>query len=348
MVTQSATAKATRYIDADGHLRDTELRYRRYIGEPYNQRKRLSMGSGGSSFDNTLGGSLGTEEVDAPIWLDALERGGLDLTVLYPTSGLGLGFVSERDFALAMSRAYNAYVSNEYLKVSPRFQAVALLAPQDPKAAAAELRRAVEDLGMVGGMLPADGPYLLGKPDFDPIYEEAQRLGCMVAIHGLGRPWDGVDRFLFDTFIQAHTLGHPLSQMRHFTSIMFEGVLEKFPNLRLAFLEGGCTWVPFLLDRMHEHYELRGKAEAPLLIKSPIEYLHAGNVYFSCEAEETLLPETLRVIGDDVILYASDFPHWDADYPGNLQHLLGRADLTQEQRAKITARNAEALYRLRA
>lgn len=342
MATQTAG-----YIDADGHIRDTEQRYRKYMEEPFSLRRRVAIGLGGNNFDNTLGGKLGTEEVNAEIWLDALDRGGLERTVLYPTGGLALGLVVEPDFAVALCRAYNNYVSEEYFKASPRFQAVALLPAQDPPAAAAELRRAVTDLGMAGGMLAAAGPYLLGKPAFDPIYEEAQRLGCALAFHGLGRPWDGVDQYLFDKFIQGHTLGHPFDQMRQFTSVIFEGVPEKFPELRLAFLEAGCTWAPFLLDRMDEHYELRGAAEAPLLQKRPSHYVRGGNIYFSCEVEETLLPETMRIVGEDRILYASDFPHWDADYPGNIEHLLGREDLSAEQIHKILVENPSEFYRFK-
>ena len=331
-------------IDADGHVRDDEEQIRAYIEPPYDRRARLGGGPR-DGYDNTLGGTLGTRPVDAKVWLNAMDRGGLDTAVLYPTGGLSLGFIREQDFAVARCRAYNNYLSEEYLKVSPRFKGVALLPVQDPLEAALELRRCVDDLGMVGGMLP-DGPYLLGKPVYDPIYQEAQRLGTMLAVHAGGRLNGGIDEFLFDRFVQVHSLGHAFSQMKQFTSIIFEGVPEKFPGVRLAFLEAGCGWLTYLLDRMDERYHLRGEVDALLLTKTPSEYVADGNIYVSCEAEERLLPETLRLLGDDIVVYASDFPHWDADYPANLQHLLGRADLSEEQRVKLTSANAPALYRL--
>ena len=331
-------------VDADGHVRDEEARIRAYIEPPFDARLRLGS-SPRDGFDNTLGGTRGTRKVDAAVWLEAMDSGGLETVVLYPTAGLSVGYLGEQDYAVAWCRAYNDYLSEEYLKVSPRFKGVALLPLQVPAEAAKELRRCVRELGMVGGML-ADGPYLIGKPVYDPIYKEAERLGTMLAVHAGGRLIGGIDEFLFDRFVQVHTLGHAFSQMKQFTSVIFEGVPEKFPKLRLAFLEAGCGWVAYLLDRMDERYHIRGEVDAPVLRKTPSEYVADGNIYVSCEAEERLLPETLRLLGEGMVVYASDFPHWDADYPANLEHLLGRADLSEEQRIKITSTNARALYAL--
>jgi predicted TIM-barrel fold metal-dependent hydrolase len=330
-------------IDADGHIRDDERGIRQYLEAPYNERVFLGGGSPRDGWDNSMGGSLGTRQVDAKMWLDALDWGGLEQAVLYPTGGLSAGWLREPDFAVARCRAYNNLLSEEYMKVSPRLRGVALLAPQDPGEAAKELTRCVTELGMVGGMIP-EGPHLIGKPAFDPIYEEAQRLNVPIAVHGSGRMIGGVDEFLFERFIQVHTIGHPFTQMKQFTSFMFEGVPERFPRLRVAFLEAGCGWTVYLLDRMDERYHLRARVEAPLLTKSPSDYVADGNIYFSLEADERLLPETLRLLGDDKFVYASDFPHWDGEYPANIEHLLAREDLTQEQRAKITRTNALNLY----
>ena len=81
------------------------------------------------------------------------------------------------------------------------------------------------------------------------------------------------------------------------------------PHLRIAFLEAGCTWVPYLMDRLDEEFEIRGEREAPLLNKKPSEYIHSDNVYVACEPEERLLPETLSIIGEGSVIYARDFPH---------------------------------------
>ncbi len=341
----TTTTTATLCIDADGHVRDTDEDVRPYVSPPYNERPRLSGGVARDGFDNTLGNRLGTREVDVSVWLDALERGGLSASVLYPTGSLACGWLREPGFAAARASAYNDWLFDVYLKADSRFKGVALLPVQDPAASAAELRRAVTELGMVGGMLP-EGPHLFGKPEFDVLYEEAQRLGVPLAAHGSGRLTGLYDEFLFDNLSQVHSLGHAFTQMKQFVSIILSGVPEKFPDLKIAFLEAGCGWAVYMLDRMDERYHVRGREDSPILTKYPSEYLASGNIFISCEAEERMLPETLRVLGEDVIVFASDFPHWDAEFPENVHHLLAREDLTPAQREKVAGRNAQRLYGL--
>jgi len=81
------------------------------------------------------------------------------------------------------------------------------------------------------------------------------------------------------------------------------------------------------------------------LKKSPGEYIRSGLIYFSCEADEPVLPEALRLVGEDAVVYASDYPHWDNEFPGSIRVLKGREDITDAQRRKILADNARRLYR---
>ena len=225
---------AHRPIDADGHIRDDEQLLRKYLEPPFDRRGVIAAGAARDGFDNTMDLTLGTRTVNASVWLDALDRGNLESTVLYPTGGLSAGWLREPDFAVARCRAYNNLLSEEYLKVSPRFKGVALMAVQDPVEAAKELRRCVTELGMVGGTFP-EGPHPLGKREYDPVYEEAERLGVPIAIHAGGRLTGSMDEFLFDRLIQVHSLGHAFTQMKQFVSIMFEGVPERYPKLKLAY-----------------------------------------------------------------------------------------------------------------
>ena len=333
------------YIDADGHIFEGDA-FRRYIEPPYDRRQTLA--AGGDSFDRTMNGEIPQfMDTTAEKWLEVMDEGGLDKTVLFPTAGLSVGFIREPDFAAAFCRAYNTFMSEEFIKVSPRLHAVALLPLQDVEEAVRELRRAVTELRMVGAMLATDGPWLLGDPKFDPLYREAQRLGTMVGLHAGGSlRGRGFEEYLVNRFIQSHTLAHPGAQMRHMVSMVLEGVPEKFPDLKIAFLEAGCTWVPFLMDRMDENFAFRGYREAPLLKKKPSEYVAGPNIFVSCEPEERLLPESMRIIGEDCVMYASDWPHWDNSYPESLHELEAREDLSPEQKRKILVDNPRRLYGL--
>lgn len=332
-------------IDADGHVTESNEQIWKYLEEPFRRRPLTFPLYPADGWDRRLLGTLGQYAGDASTWLRAMDESGLEATVLYPTLGLFMGFLKDAKWAVALSRAYNSFLHEEFIRVSPRLKAVALLPVQAPHEAAAELQRAVRELGLSGGMLAADGSHLLGDSRFWPIYEEAQRLDTPLAVHASGSHLGGAGVDLFPQFIQAHTVSHPFGQMRQLTSVVFEGIPERFPRVRLAFLEAGCTWVPYWMGRMDEEYEKRGSTEAPALKRKPSEYIAGGSIYFSCEAEEAILPQALRLVGEDQILYASDYPHWDNNFPHSIKELKERDDLTETQKRKILAENTRRFYK---
>jgi len=332
-------------IDADGHVTETQEQVARYLDEPYRRRPTGMLFYPWDGWDRRMLGTLGEFAGSAEAWLKAMDRGGMETAVLYPTLGLFMSFLRDRQWAVALCRAYNTFMHEEFTRKSPRLKAVALLPVQDPDAAAAELRRAVRELGCVGAMLAADGSHVLGDARFAPIYEEAERLDTMLGVHASGSHLGGGGLELFPAFIQTHTCSHAFGQMRQLTSIVLEGVPERFPKLRLAFLEAGCGWAPYWIERMDEEYAKRS-SEAPALRKKPSEYVRSGAIYFSCEADECLLPQAMKLIGDDQIVYASDYPHWDGSYPQSIGELREREDLSDAQKRKVLAENARRLYKL--
>jgi hypothetical protein len=333
-------------VDADGHVTETQEQVARYLEAPYNRRPQNFLFYPWDGWDRRMLGTLGDVAGTAEQWLRALDRGGMEQAVLYPTLGLFLSFLKDREWAVALCRAYNTFLHEEFVKQTPRLQAVALLPVQDPDAAARELRRAVTELGLVGAMLAADGSHLLGDARFLPIYEEADRLNVMLGIHASGSPLGGGGLELFPRFIQAHTCSHAFGQMRQLTSVIFEGIPERFPRLRIAFLEAGCGWAPYWMERMDDEYAKRS-AEAPALKRKPSDYVRSGSIFFSCEADEWLLPQALKLVGENQIVYASDFPHWDHSYPASLDEIRDRGDISDGQKRKLFADNARRLYGLK-
>ena len=335
-------------IDADGHVSESWEQLQAHLEPPFNKRSPLPPYFPQDGWDRRLTGTLGNWAGDATSWIDALDRGGMAMSVLYTTLGLFMPFVRDPEWAVALTRAYNTLLYEEFTSQSPRLLGVALLAPHDPAAAVVELRRCVTELGFVGAMLPADGYYLLGHARFDPIYAEAQRLDVPVAFHASGTDQSIVANFEpFPKFIQAHTMSHISGQMRQMVSTIFEGVPARFPTLRLAYLEAGCGWIPYFVQRMDEEFEKRGHIEAKALTKLPSEYIKSGNIYVSCEGDENLLPQAIEYLGANQILYASDFPHWDHSYPKSLKELADRPDLSDQHKRKIFSENPRRLYRLK-
>src|SRR6266850_685396 len=178
---------------------------------------------------------------------------------------------------------------------------------------------------------------------YDPIYREAESLDCAIAVHGTNGG-DELASGAFETFTEVHMISFPVGIFVQFSNMIFQGVPERFPKLRLAFLEVGCSWLPYWLDRMDEHWEKRGKIETPFLTQRPSDSVRKRPIFFSLESDETLLPETFRYLGDDHFLYATDIPHWDSEFPGNLRMVQTRKDLSDETKNKLLYDNAKALY----
>jgi predicted TIM-barrel fold metal-dependent hydrolase len=97
---------------------------------------------------------------------------------------------------------------------------------------------------------------------------------------------------------------------------------------------------------MDEHWEIRAELETPWLTKKPSDVVREGEIYFSIEAEETLLPQTLAYVGDDHFLYASDMPHWDNNFRHSLAYFWDRPDLSEESKEKVLLHNPRRLYGL--
>jgi predicted TIM-barrel fold metal-dependent hydrolase len=328
-------------VDADGHVLESLSEVREFL-DPRWQRSSLFPRD---EWDRDLRGKLGQEPSAPQDQLVAMDQDGIDVMVLYPTFGLGIGMIHEVDYATALTRAYNDWL-NHFCQTNPaRLKFVALLAPQDPAAAAQELRRAVEERGAVGALVPTHVPQHpdWGHRSYDPIYAEAERLDVGLGYHTTTSGQSlGAQRF--QSFLSAHTLDHPAEQMIALIGTVIGGVFERFPRLRVAYLESGVGWVPYLMDRLDEEVEKRGAEEAAYLTKRPSEYILSGRVFFGVECEEKTIPDGVRWGLGDTLLYASDYPHWDGDWPHTVQSVRQRQDLSENVKRKMLHDNAFRFY----
>jgi predicted TIM-barrel fold metal-dependent hydrolase len=339
-------------IDADGHVFEKQPEIRRYLEPPYDQRTGGLL-PGGLPWDVDLFASLasrpmrkGNAKRQTEIWLRLMDKESVETAVLFPTGTAGVVRIPEPGYAPAVARATNNHLANDYGSRSPRLRPVGVLPPQEPQAAVEEMRRAVTDLGLLSFELPATGlPMPLGDRFYDPIYVEAERLGVPLCIHGSRDP-ETVGGQGLKTFSEIDCYAFVASGLLQFTSVPINAVPLCFPKLKLAFLEFGATWPPFYLDRMDEPWELRGSAETPWLTMRPSKAFSDCPIYVSIEAKETLLAPCLDLLGDDKFLFASDFPHWDAEFPKNLRRLRREKVLAEETKAKLLHDNAKTLFGL--
>jgi predicted TIM-barrel fold metal-dependent hydrolase len=278
-------------------------------------------------------------------WIAFLDRAKVERTVLFTSEGLSVGFIQSPRYATAVCRAYNDYVHERYARVSDRLRPMALIPMQDPQAAATELRRAVRDLGLPGAMVPSTGlPLHLGHETFWPIYQAAAELDCVLGVHGGSNHGSGLDTF--SNFTASHVLHHSVPLMTALVSFIYHGVYDRFPGVRFAFLEGGCGWLAFLLDRMERDENYFDAADQPRLRAD--KYLRDGRILIGCEGSEKSLAYVAGRIGIEAFAYASDYPH-EVDLPAaihEIDEVAERADLTVAEKAAVLGANARRFFRL--
>jgi predicted TIM-barrel fold metal-dependent hydrolase len=349
-----STRPAFPVIDADGHVFECDRDIYPYLPTPYHGADILFA----TPFFPTLDGfhrqAQRVTDGRAPVlevptgedWLAYLDDANIALTVLFPTSGLAVGMISDPAWATAIARGYNDYLHDRFLRLAPeRLKGMALIPLQDPAAAVAELRRAVGDLGMLGAILPAAGlNEALGHRSFWPVYDAAQELDCLLAVHGAPSVGLGLDRL--HKLIEVRTLTHGFSQMTQMTSLMFEGVFDAFPQLRFAFCEAGCGWVPYLTERLDLEYQNR-RVQAPDLHVMPSEHLASGRIFLHTELCERGLAAAIGQFGDSVFFCASDYPHEPKhEFPEAVEGLMARTDVSESAKHKILWDNPIRMYGL--
>ncbi|MDP6173812.1 MAG: amidohydrolase family protein, partial [Rhodospirillales bacterium] len=286
---------------------------------------------------------------DAAIWGEILDDLGAEGAMLFPTLGLAHGLMRDIPFAIATATAYNSWLDAHYTSKDPRLYGVGIVPVQDPEAAAREIKRCGEKRTNFRAIVLPTANCLgtsYGDEYFWPIYEEAERQDMALTLHGAPSEGFGFDHF--KRYIASHTLEHPIPIFIQLTDMMFGRVFDAFPKLRFAFLEAGCSWVPFMMDRMdYEYHSIHGVAVRRQLNRKPSEYFGPdGNIWMGMEVGEQSLTHVIDMIGSERLVYATDYPHeplYDI-LTTELPEFLARDDLSEEAKANIVCNNAKKLY----
>ena len=350
--TPSEVLQEATIVDADVHLSiDTDDLAAR-LDEPH--RSRVGSGYGypatnGADWDPYMGGKIESRSLDSPetIREDLVEEFHVDYPILNTISGLAR--MPDTDLAIALMSAYNDVLIEKFLDPTD-YHGLALITTQDPEAAAEEIDRVADEDGIVGIFLYATTPDTpLGDPEYDPMYRAAEDNDMTVAYHaGAATSF----RYQFpnqnqglEEFLSVHTLTHPYSQMLVLTSLIVQGVPEKFPGLNFVFLEAGLGWVPYMTWRLNKEYAIR-RSEAPLLEKTPEEYIEDQFYFASQPLGEPNDPAEMKamidLVGTDSIMFASDYPHWDFDHPSELGNYLASMYEADEREQVLSGTPAEA------
>ncbi len=340
-------ARTYNVIDADGHVLEPVDIWEKYIDPAYRDRApRLIVDTDGKERLLVEGKVLGSKKgfgnigaigarqgradettmkymegrpggFDPHARIPDMDLDGIDAAFLYPSVGLFAGAVQEPGLAAAMCRAYNRWLADYCRPYPDRLFGVAMLPMQSIDLAIEEMRFARTQLGMRGGFLRPN-PYngrMLHHPDYAPFWREVEELDFAIGLHegaSGGMPQVGVDRF--ETRGARHIISHTMEMMLAAMSVIWEGVCDRHPRVRIGFMESGGGWIAPWLDRMDRHFDDAGFNDSGLTMR-PSE-LFQRNCWISFEPVEGSLSVLADYIGPHKILWATDYPHPDGFFPG--------------------------------
>ncbi len=362
-------------IDGDGHFFETEEMFEKYM-EPSlrNYRPRLLTddqgynfwvvdgetpykrpsikGAGapgtaappGKAIQSARRASAGSQTLtNIKDRLDDLDKEAIDMQFLYPSFLLHVNAWPDGILAMGVCRAYNTWLAEACKKAPDRLKGVGVVSLQNPEGAAKELSR-LKELGMSSVMINGTaGAKRLDHSDHDPFFAEADRLNLPIAVH-FSLQFPLVDK-LFEHHFPNRVLAGIFPIMAGLTSVLCSGLLDRYKNLKFAFLEGGISWVPAHVERMDDHFDNPRYNARDLISHPPSDYLKSGRIFFGCEGNEPFLGRVVEEVGEDLFIYSSDYPHADRT-EGTAQYLKLRDDIPGAVRKKLLEDNARRFYSL--
>ncbi len=289
------------------------------------------------------------ELTDINARLRAMDEEEIAVQVLYPTLFLAYPLTSNPSLLSALCSSYNLWLGDR-LSGQERLKWVAIVNLDDVPAAAREVREA-KRLGAVAIMvLGTAGDCLLDDPGLLPFYEAVAEEDLALGVH-VGWACPSINN-LYSHIYPSGVIAFLMPVLMGFVALISGGILDRFPNLRVGFLEAGCQWIHFMVDRLEHRFKHASKnlshvvsLTTPKAALSPMEYIRRGNLYFSTEVEDTLLPQVIDLVGEGQIIFGSDMPHGDRERFA-ARALLERKDIAESAKAKILEKNPYRFYGL--
>jgi predicted TIM-barrel fold metal-dependent hydrolase len=281
---------------------------------------------------------------DVAARLEDMDRAHVDVAVLYPTHVSSYCALRDGGFENALYRAYHRWVAN-FCAQAPRRLKWALVANmRDVDAGVAEIRHWAErDGNLVGVYLSPQAPEgkLLDNPGLHPLYQVAQDLDLPLLIHGgTARPPYAPGTFDLDgAWFLLHSFGNPWAGMAALGALIGGGIFEMFPYLRAAIIETGGGWLPLALDRLDTHY-IMSPDHVPNLKRLPREVVAEGRYFHAIDSWERSMEFCVEELGEDLWLFATDWPHGDTAWPESVDQIAGRPRLSSTAKGKMFGENA--------
>ncbi len=278
--------------------------------------------------------------------LKFMDEEGISVSVLYPTLGLAaIPGIKDAKVGPFLAAALNDWLVERFCSADPkRLLPVATIPLHDPKFAVAELDRCVNKLGMRAAWV-APSPTMgrtIDDPINDPVWKKASDLGIpMTTHHGSGGGGlMALGRERNKTWLGAHAMGHSFEAMAAIVGLYTSGVFQRYPKLRWGFMEAGTGWLPFWLNQIHEHAERMEFLIPDVKLGKDVRDHFRGRYIVTAEADDPYVNNAMDAAGDNAVVWASDFPHFDCSLPRLADEVRDRTDLSAKRMKMLAVDNA--------
>ncbi len=277
-----------------------------------------------------------------------LDKYSIEYAILLGQELRPLTTLADADYAAALARAYNDWLIEHWLDRDERLKGLILIPTQIPAIAVEEIERVADHPDIIGVLVSDGARFPYGQRFYDPIFEICQDRDLPFVLHtggegtGInGQPWP----VGHPSYYVEHRQSRPMGYQAHITSMVFEGLFERFPGLMTVFIEGGYTWLPTFLWRLDADWRSL-RDQTPWVHRAPSEYVFDHCRFTSQPIEfPTPLSRLLTVLewaeAERTLMFASDYPHWDFDSP---EESLPK--MPEEMRRRIMSENARELFNL--
>ncbi|WP_299450173.1 amidohydrolase family protein [uncultured Pigmentiphaga sp.] len=289
-------------------------------------------------------GLVGTERDigQAMRWMDAL---AVDYACLFPTPMLFLGLHPQVDIEVNMAKAYNRWMVEEVLPRTDRLKSMLYLPFNDPQATYEMVKKYAGKKGVIGFMVVSTRYKPIHHNDYVKTYALLEEAGLPIAFHA-SYHWNDQLISQANKFITAHALGFTFFNALHCANWVTNAMPEKFPRLKVIWVESGLSWIPWLMQRLDHDYRMRS-SECPGLKQLPSDYMR--QMYYTTQPMEAVnnreaLELTFKMINAETqLMYSSDYPHWDMDLPTVIWDL---PFLSEQAKRRILGLNAVEVFNL--
>jgi len=268
----------------------------------------------------------------------SMDAMSIDVQVVFPTTLLTLAMTRTSRAEGEIAWAYNRWMVERFCSEDDRIKFLPYLPLNDPDYALRIVREFAGKPGVVGFLVTSIRYTPVHDNRYMRLYTEIQETGLPLAFHA-GPTWEDEWMKTMNRFLSVHAISFVHCNW------VINGLPERFPKLKVVWVESGIAWVPFLMARLDSAY-LKRTSEAPLLTRRPSEYMR--EMYYTSQPLEMDIPDLLEsnlnaIKAETQLLYASDWPHWDFDLPSNIIH---SPYLTDEGKRNVLGLNAARVFNL--